>query len=210
MTTNTTFFGGLKVASVQWSLSRATKDTRTRGGSVIRAEQGAALWTGSATLVPGYHAGQGEIEALLAELTAAGQFILAYDPRYNGPRMDPGGVILGNATPTIHTLDADNRRMRVTGLPAGYVLSVGDYLGFTYGSNPTRYALHRITSAATASGAGLTPLFSVTPHIRPGAAVAGAVTLLRPACKCLITAEYGAGAPRITSGATIGLIQTLR
>lgn len=207
---NETFFGGLKIASVQWSLSRVTKDTRTRGGAVIRSENGAALWTGTATLAPGYHADQGETEALLAELTGAGQFVLAYDPRYNGPKADPGGAILGASTPTIHTLDADNRRMRIQGLPSGYVLSAGDYLGFEYGSNPTRYALHRLTSAATASIGGLTPFFSVTPHIRPGAAVEAAVALMRPVCKCLVTADYGTGAPLITQGAQIGLQQVLR
>lgn len=207
---NETFFGGLKIASVQWSLSRAQTDTRTRGGSVIRVGIGAPLWIGAATLSPAYHRDAGEIEALLAELTEPGRFILAHDPRYDGPAFDPTSSILGNATPTIHTLNADNRRMRVQGLPGGYQLRIGDYLGFQYGSNPTRYALHRLTSAATASGAGLTPLFSVTPHIRPGAAVGAAVSLVRPSCKCLISADYGNGAPLITQGAQITLIQTLR
>ena len=205
---NTTFFGGLKIASVQWQLSRANLDTRTRGGAVIRSGIGAPLWTGTATLAPGYHADLAAVEALLAELTAPGRFVLAYDPRHNGPKADPGGAILGGASPTIHTLDGDNRRMRIGGLPSGYVLSVGDYLGFQYGS-PARYALHRVTSAATASG-GVTPLFSVAPNIRPGATTGAAVTLVRPVCKCLISAEYGAGRPLITSGAEIGLIQTLR
>lgn len=210
MTINETFFGGLKVASVQWSLSRAQTDTRTRGGEMIRVGSGASLWQGSATLAPAYHRDAAATEALLAELTGPGQSILAYDPRYNGPSYDPTGAILGASTPTIDTLNADNRRMRVTGLPASYELRVGDYIGWQYGSNPTRYALHRVTSAATANSTGRTPLFSVTPHIRPGAVVGAAVALTRPVCKCLITADYGAGAPLITQGARIGLMQTLR
>ena len=207
---NETFFGGRKIASVQWSLALAMAETTTRGGAVIRTGIGAALWTGRASLAPAYHRDAAAVEALLAELTQPGQSVLAYDPRYNGPRMDPAGVILGAATPTIHTLNPDNRRMRVAGLPAGYVLSAGDYIGWQYGANPVRYALHRVTGAATASGAGLTPLFSVTPHIRTGASVGAAVALVRPVCKCLVSAEYGSGAPLVTQGTQISLIQTLR
>lgn len=207
---NTTFFSTLKVASVQWSLPPAMAETTTRGGEVIRTGIGAPLWRGSVALWQQYHRDVAEVEALLAELTQPGQSILAYDPRYTGPRMDPGGAILGAASPTIHTLNPDNRRLRVAGLPGGYVLSVGDYIGWQYGANPVRYALHRITSAATASGAGLTPLFSVTPHIRPGAAVGAAVALVRPVCKCLVNVDYGVGSRIFTRDTQISLIQTLR
>lgn len=207
---NETFFGGLKVASVQWSLQSAMSETTTRGGAVIRTGIGAALWTGRATLAPAYHRDAAAVEALLAELTQPGRSILAHDPRYNGPRLDPTGAILGASAPIVHALNADNRRLRVNGLPSGYVLSVGDYIGWQYGSNPVRYALHRVTSAATASGAGLTPLFSVTPNIRPGVTIGAAVAFVQPICKCLISARYGIGVPLVTQGAEITLIQTLR
>ena len=211
MSTDTAFFGGIKVAAVEWSLSRDVSVTRLRDGSAIPIERGAALWQGKVTLAPAYHRNMAEVEARLAKLTGAGEFLLAYDPRHNGPRMDPGGVILGSATPTIHTLNSDNRQMRVTGLPASYVLSAGDWIGWQYGSNPTRYALHRLVTGATASLAGLTPLFEVTPRIRPGVATGAAVTLIRPPIKALIRdAAYGQGVPLITHGPSFDIIQTLR
>jgi hypothetical protein len=210
MALDTTFFGGLRIASVQWSLNRALSENTLRDGTVIANQVGTPKWMGAATLSPAYHADLAEVEALLAKLTAPGEYVLAHDPRYSGPKADPGGVTLGAATPTIHTLNADNKRLRVTGLPSGYVLSPGDYIGWTYLSNPTRYALHRLVTGATASGAGLTPLFEVTPHIAPGVTTGAAVTLVRPAAKCLIRAQYGAGVPLITNGGQIELIQTTR
>ena len=211
MTTDATFFGGLKVAAVEWSLSRDVSATRLRDGSVIPTERGAALWQGQVTLAPAYHDDAAATEARLAKLTGAGQFLLAYDPRHNGPRMDPGGVILDTATPTIHTLHSDGRQMRVNGLPGSYALMAGDWIGWTYGSNPVRYALHRLVTDATASLAGLTPLFEVVPAIRPGSTTGIAVSLIRPPIKALIRdARYGHGAPLITQGASFDIIQTLR
>lgn len=209
--TDLTFFGGIKKASAKLSLSDPQEVNRLADGSVIKASLGAALWQGELSLIPGYHADQGGIEVKLAKLIRAGQTFLAYDTRYNGPAADPGGVILGSATPTIHTLDGDNRRMRVTGLPSGYQLQAGDWIGWQYGTNPVRYALHRIETGATASGAGLTPLFAVEPFIRAGVTTGTAVTLIRPPVKAVMTgADYGAGRPLITDGASFSFIQTLR
>lgn len=211
MSVDASFFGGLRVSSVEWSLSRATSHTRLHDGTVIPIERGAPLWRGVVTLADAYHRRAAEIEARLAKLTGAGQFFLAHDPRYRGPQMDRDGLILGGATPTIHTLDPDGRRLRVTGLPGGYSLSPGDWIGWTYGENPTRYALHRLVTGATASAGGLTPLFEVVPAIRPGASVGAAVALVKPQAKALVvSAEYGRGRALITDGATFEITQTLR
>ena len=71
-----------------------------------------------------------------------------------------------------------------TGLPAGYVLTRGDYLAFT--CSGVR-ALHRIvTNTVSANGAGTTGTFEVTPRIRAGASVGLAVTLVKAACKAVL------------------------
>ena len=209
--TDTVFFGGIKKAAAKLWLSDPQEVNRLADGSVLKASLGAALWRGELSMQSARHTDQSAVEVKLAKLMRAGQTFLAYDTRYNGPAADPEGVILGSATPTIHTLDADNRRMRIQGLPAGYELSEGDLLGFIYGSNPVRYAHHKIETAATASGAGLTPLFAVEPFIRPGVTVGAAVTLVLPPIKAVMTeADYGSGRPLITEGATFSFIQTLR
>ncbi|SDW78400.1 hypothetical protein [Roseicitreum antarcticum] len=206
-----TFYAGLKLSGQGFRLSEAKATTRLAGGDVIPSKLGAALWQGMASIRPEYHADAGPQEVALMRLNRPGETFLVHDKRYNGPRMDPGGVILGASTPVIHTLDPDNRRIRVSGLPSGYTLSVGDWIGWQYGAGPVRHALHRIETGAVASGAGLTPLFAVEPFIRPGVLAGAPVVLVRPACKAIILeTTYGNGAPLITSGASFNWTQTLR
>lgn len=123
----------------------------------------------------------GRIEALDGAINA----FYAYNPARAFPKADPDGTILGVSAPTIHTIATNRKETRVTGLPAGYVLSAGDMLAVDYGS-PTRRALVRLVTGATASGAGLTPLFEVRPHLRPGVTTTLAVTLVKAAMKAKI------------------------
>jgi len=210
--TDTTFFDSLRISAVRWWLNEPFEINRLGDGSVLKGSLGAALWQGDATLARGYHRDLAAVEARLAKLMRPGETFLAHDPRHNGPRADPGGVILGAATPVIHTLAANNREIRIAGLPAGYVLSDGDMIGWLYGSNPVRYALHQVVYGATASGSGLTPLIEVAPFVRPGAIPGStAVVLVRPPVKAVLdAAEYGSGVPLFTQGARLRFTQTLR
>lgn len=210
--TDATFFGGLRISAVRWWLDEPFEINRLGDGSILKGSLGAALWQGEATIARAYHRDLAAVEARLAKLMRPGETFLAHDPRHIGPRADPGGVILGAATPVIHTVAANNREIRIAGLPAGYVLSAGDLVGWTFGADPLRYWLGRAVTGATASGAGLTPLFEVTPFVRPGV-VAGAtqVQLIRPPIKAVLeSAEYGSGVPLFTQGASLRFIQTLR
>jgi hypothetical protein len=204
----------LKVAAVEFSDPAQQEASGLGSGEVLRADVGPQLWRGRVTLAPAYHETAQATEALLSLLQRADASFFVHDPRRVGPIADPDGAILDDATPTIHTLAANNRELRVQGLPVGYVLSVGDMIAFEYTVlGTTRYALHRLVAGATAPGTGITPLFEVTPAIRPGAAVSAAVTLVRPACKAVMmpgTVRYGSGRPLITSGASFDFIQTLR
>ena len=113
----------------------------------------------------------------------------------------------------IDTLNADNRRLKISGLPANYVLTLGDIIGFTYGSSPTRYALHQVASVSvTASGAGLTDWVELDPPIRAGATTSTAVALDRPTCKAVLVpgSHTPAKVRRIGEGASFRFIQTLR
>jgi hypothetical protein len=85
-------------------------------------------------------------------------------------------------------------------------------LGFQYGSNPVRYALHRIVVGGTAASGGLTPLMEVVPKLRPGAVAGLPVSLIRPACKARLSPNpsYGAGRQALSRGASLDFIQTLR
>ncbi len=210
--TFTQFLGALRVEEVTFRLSHPQEHTRLGDGTVISASLGASLWTGTIRLAQANHPRHAQMEALIGLLDQPGASFLCHDPRQTGPASDPTGSILGSAAPTIHTVAANLRELRITGLPAGYVLTAGDMLGFQYGSNPVRYALHRIVVGGTASSGGLTPFMEVVPNLRSGVVAGLTVSLIRPACKARLLPEpnYGAGRQALSRGASFDFIQTLR
>lgn len=88
----------------------------------------------------------------------------------------PSGDAFDGVSAIVDTLDDNNRALRVSGLPAGFVLSVGDMLQI--GDND----LYRVHEAATANVAGLTGLFEVRPHFWVGTAEGDTVSVKRPHC----------------------------
>lgn len=98
----------------------------------------------------------------------------------------PTGTSFDGVSATVHTLDAGGKALRVDGLPAGYAVSVGDYLQITRAGD-SQMLLFQAVEAATADGSGVTPLLEV----RPGFAYAGlsvddAVAVKRPACPMML------------------------
>lgn len=205
------FFDGLRIHVSEFDPTDATITTATRGGEQLTAEVGNVLWRGTAELTDYYHADADAIRAKMAILRRAGASFFVRPSHRVGPIADPAGAILGAATPTLHSVLANNRDIRITGLPADYAISAGDYLSFAYGSNPVRYAFHQAVNGATASGAGTTPVIEVTPHIRPGFSIGAAVVLVRPFFKGVLSARpgYGSIRPLFTGGMGFEFVQTL-
>lgn len=198
------FAAHLQLAAQSFELRVPRGQSRLAGGQIIPFALGASFWTGTMQLVPAYHQQAGEWETDLMTLARPGQVFEVYDARFDGPAGDPGGVILGAAEPVIHELDPDNRHMRLSGLPGGYVLMKGDYLGWSYGPENSRRALHRIKEDVVASGGGLTPQFAVEPFIAPGAAPGLPVRLVRPTCRALIVEpRFGRAQGYVTEGAVV-------
>ena len=206
------FLGALRVEEVTFRLSHPQEHTRLGDGTVISASLGASLWTGTIRLAQANHPRHAQMEALIGLMDQPGASFLCHDPRQIAPASDPTGVILGSRTVTIHSVAGNMRELRLTGLPAGYVLSAGDMLGFQYGTNPVRYAIHRVVIGGTASSSGLTPMLELVPNLRPGAAAGLTVSLIRPACKARLLPEptYGSGRQALSRGANFDFIQTFR
>jgi hypothetical protein len=204
------FWNPLQLQVLSWSLSQPLEGARSAGGSVLSSRLGEPLWQAEVQLAQRPHREALPQEAILALAQSPGATFLAHDKRVTGPRLDPAGTILGASLPTLHTLDGDGKRIRVQGLPAGYVLSRGDYLGWPYGS-PARAMLTRVINATvTADGAGLTPLFEVFPRPRGGTAGA-AVTLLSPTAKFrMADVEFGSGARALTAGSTFRIVERIK
>lgn len=177
------FWSGLRVKSARFWPGANVQLNATGGGEVIPASIGTRLWDGDVTLTPADD--PGATEAILATLEEAGATFLAFPPKRAFPKADPTGAILGLAVPVIASLPAGGRSLTLSGLPAGYVLSAGDYLSFQRGT-PIRHEFHRIVTPATADGSGVTPEFDVVPGIRPGVVVGAAVQLVRPYLRAVL------------------------
>lgn len=209
------FFGELPIQSCVLDLPDATVQSgRTSGGEVLTARSGSRLWTGRVTLKPVLHSEADQIMARISVLREPGRHLFAHGFPTCSPAYDRDGSILGGAAVTIQALAANNRELRLAGLPAGYRLRSGEALAFAYGSNPVRYAFHRIvTLESVAAANGQTPLIEVTPHIRPGAAVGAAVTLIKPFFKALVvpgSVNPGSPSGRFVTGISFDILQALR
>lgn len=204
------FMAYLPIGEIRFDAPPQLEMAQTAGGEVFTHELGPMLWRGQITLGKMQAAEARHPEVLLDLLGPSGRSFWAYDTRYPAPQFDPSGTLLGASTPTIHSL-TNAREMRITGLPVGYKLQRGDYFSFDYAG---RRALHRVASVTvTANALGITPVFEVTPMIRPGALVGAAVTLIQASCKArLLPGQTDKGARRstITEGMTFGFIQTLK
>ncbi|NTT88566.1 hypothetical protein [Tabrizicola fusiformis] len=206
------FFDLLPIQQAELDLPEALDMSQTTGGEVLTADLGTSLWSGRIELGVMTHDEVSAIRPLINILRRSGASFLISDPTRPWPRLDPNGMLLGAATPTILAVGGSGRELSLTGLPASYPISRGDLMSFTYGS-PSRYALHEAVGAAVANGAGQTGLIEVTPPIRPGAAAGAAVQLVWPRCKArLVPGENTTGVTShtITSEAQIAWTQTLR
>jgi hypothetical protein len=200
------FADTLKISSVTWRLREFTETSGTALGQVITQVMAPAKWQASVALAAGYHADVNRIVALCEAIGATGTFRL-YNPMAEFPAADPTGALLGSATPSIEIVGADFKSLRVRSLPPFYELRAGDMLQVTSGA---RSMLLRVAEDATASAAGLTPIFEVRPHLRSWVAQGQAVTLARPSAKMMFAPgsfDPGSGAPLIASGVTFDAIE---
>jgi hypothetical protein len=98
----------------------------------------------------------------------------------------PTGGSFSGVSAAIHTVSS-TLALRLKELPAGYIVSEGDFIAFTDGESPLGgYALHQAVESATADGSGVTPAFEVRPPIRQGAAADMPVAVKKPSCLMMI------------------------
>jgi hypothetical protein len=147
-------------------------------GRVLVKDMGAPLWTLRATTKP---LKPNDLDYWRARLTALEnglQQFWAYPMSRCFPQAYPngswptGGAF--NGTATLAAVNANRKAISLSGLPAGFVLSVGDYVSIAGD-------LHQVMEAATAAG-GTTPQFEVRPHLWPEAGVADLVYVKQPSC----------------------------
>lgn len=211
------FLERLRVQSNPFELPETTTVSRTSGGELLSASIGETLWYGNFTLGRLSNEEADEAQVLIDLMRRPEASFFVYDLRAPYPRLDPNGTSLGAATPYLKEVSGNNRSISLADLPLGYTLKRGDKIAFQYGSNPTRFALHRVVEASVTAvlddSLVVTPLFEVQPNIRPGFALATPVDLTKPSCKATyIPGSYQIGTRRrsVTEGMSFSWLQTLR
>lgn len=156
--------------------------SRQANGITLAKSFGSALWAGEWTtgLMP--HDEALDYEALLNSLDGAIHAFYAHDLRRPYPRAHADGDFTDSGK--IATVSSDGKSLSLKDLPAGLVLSRGDYLAFDYGSGSR--ALHQVMAKVTAGPGGATGSIELRPHLRPGAQVDAAVTLKKPSAKFIL------------------------
>jgi len=206
------FIEKLKVQSQSFDLPESLVATGTTdSGDILTADIGTRLWTGEIQLAPmPYDEAEG-VSAVISALRQAGRSFFVRNLVKSGPRFDPEGALLDGFTPKIEAV-VSNRELALKGLPQGFVLSPGDYLGFSYGAGPVRHALHDIVTGGTANASGKITI-EVSSFIRPGVATDAEITLIKPVCKAVLvpgSVSRGVAAGQVITGITFKWRQTLR
>jgi hypothetical protein len=181
----------------------------TRGGEQLSAEIAEPKWRLDVLLKNQCLTGSADLGALIHAMRKRGSdgTFLARDLRRKGPREDYNGLGLSGYTPTILSISG-RTALRLAGLPDGYVLSRGDVIGVTYGSNPVRYGYMTMAEGITANGAGQTAYFEVNPFVKSGITAGMAVDLVNVPVKMQIRSyDPGVSVRRATTGVRLSAIE---
>lgn len=174
----------LSISSVLWDIRRNDELSGIADGRVWQAEHSDPLWTADVKLVLNEHDAAKQIAALIRKLHGAQESFFLFDPVSPYPQADPDGSIVGASTVQVHSVGTDRHTIRLKGLPASYVLTIGDKAQITFATTYTYFC--EVSETVTADGSGVTAEFEVFPHVPVGVAANDAVNLKKPACKGFI------------------------
>jgi hypothetical protein len=172
----------LPIETVAWSLGEDQELSGLGSGEGLAADLGPRLWSASCSTIA---ADIDTIEALRGRLNALDGAINSFylfDPRRPFPSTDPTGALLGGATVTIQSIEANRKELTLSGVPAGLTLPGGTMLSVTAGA-PSRTALLQLVSDVTADPDDDAGPVELRPHLRPWIAAGQTVTLIRPVAK---------------------------
>lgn len=207
------FFDKLRIRwGSQFYLPGNRISSRTRGGEIIDAKIGNSLWTGSVTAVTRTTQQLAEVQGMIERIDGAGLPFLVHALPACGPAFDRDGAIIAGHSPQINVIAGNRLSTSIKGLAASYVLTVGDLLSVTYGSNPVRYSMHRVTAGGTANGSGAMTGVGLWPPLPDGVATNAPITLYKPVIKAVLVPDsvrwpsYGFGVGEIS----FDFVQTMR
>lgn len=201
----------LSITEVVWDVQRNDELSGSGDARIWQAELAPPLWTGDVKLAPGQNDELKQIAARVRKLYGAQESFYLCDPISLYPQADPTGSVLGSSTVQVHTVGAAKKSLRLKGLPAAYVLTIGDKLQITYATSYNFFG--EVSETVTADGSGVTPEFEIFPHVPAALAADDAVTLAKPACKVFVLpGSFAPGTARgvITEGAGFKVMERRR
>lgn len=182
---------------------RPARSNQMRGRRTERLLQGAPYWIASYQTVHVTYEDFGLMDAFRMQMDGGGVF-RAYDPmrarpiahdKHDGKPLSgtkaSGGAFNGQAA-LVEIISAT--KVRVGGLPAGFQMSVGDYLSFIMATLVV--SLHRVTVAAAADSSGVVTLDILHPLDTQHFTTASVVHFEKPFCLMQVDpASWGMGKP---------------
>jgi hypothetical protein len=206
MTEPVDFLFGFPGASVRFEPAYVQALDPTRSGRQIVTDLGPTLWEADYRTVDLRPTVLRLWKAKLNALGGGRTVFKGYDTTACYPLAYPKGAWPTggsfNGIGVLADIDTDtNTDLKVSGVPAGYVFSVGDYLSFLMDDGSR--ALHHVMVGGAADGGGLSPWLTVEPFIRPGITVGGSpaveVDLVKPSADMVIV-PGSISAPSAISG----------
>lgn len=158
-------------------LDRRQELSRDAAGGTYAKDLGGPLWRGSYRSFP---LRRDAADALMADFeTLRGAALPFFAHPAERPRPasspDPAGPALAGVT--VRAISAERDRMQFAGLPAGFVLSAGDFLSITTAAG---VEFLRLARGITANGLGDTASVETAQTLRPSIATGQAVALVDP------------------------------
>jgi len=180
------------LVSLPFRLEPVIEVTPLLSGARIALDRGPSVWLADMQTGPLPEEEMGIVRAFFDTLSSTGAFF-CYDRLREYPLAyrKTGFAAFGgfDGTCILDAVAANKVELDLAGLPEDFVLSIGDYLAWDYGTTDAFRALHRIAAGATADGSGEATV-EVRSVVRPGWESADSsgrvVTVYRAAARMLI------------------------
>ncbi|MBZ9922145.1 hypothetical protein LB579_31160 [Mesorhizobium sp. BR1-1-7] len=160
--------------TTEFDLFYRQEQSRTSDGVTYVKDFGSPLWQAtwqSRSMSPN------ELDkwrAILKSLEGGLKQFIAYPMSRCYPIAYPNGADMGTVSgAAVNSFNSDNNALSIKGLPAGYKVSVGDYV------QVGTYNLHQALEAGTGA---VTAQLAIRPHLWPVSAVNDAVVVVKPSC----------------------------
>lgn len=170
----------LRTADIRLAQVFQQQRSATGGGETHYADRAPSLWRADVTLAAMPNTEAEGIMALINSRAGGLKTVLLYNSRMPWPASDPGGIILGAATPRLGTI-TDRLHVAFTGFPAGYELPLGTYFSILF--DTSRYYLGQFAEARVASGGGAVASVEIWPPLPASISGTPLVEVIKPPAK---------------------------